>query len=131
MPKDINDLQKIVLESKDRNELYATEIELIQVIAGLYANLNQVYSNSTRVRIKAQLSTAVALKEICKEGSTQLKHDEEREKNLANKINYNFRMAAKQQLTKETYNKIWLLANTPRQEVKEAKVEMRKNRLSE
>jgi hypothetical protein len=48
--------------------------------------------------------------------------------NWANKVNYNFRMAARSMLTKETYQKIWKQAQLTRTDTKEAKGELQKNR---
>lgn len=131
MSRSIGELKKIVLESQDRNELYNAEVELTELMAGYYTTLSQAFSESTKIKTKGELSLATTLKEICKERQVEVKRKQEDDNNLSNKLNYNFRMAARQALTKETYQRLWSLAQLPRKEVKEEKADMRKNRVSE
>lgn len=129
--KSLTDLKKIVLESQDKNELYSAEIELTELISELYAKVAGARNASDKIKFKGELSVTNTMRDVCKDRQVELKTQLSREADAANRQNYNFRMAAKSMLTKETYEKIWLMSSIPRKEVKEITKELRANRVEE
>ena len=123
------DLKKIVLESEDKNELYSAEIELTEIISDLYAKVANAYNAGQKIKYKGELSVAITIRDVCKDQQAELRRKLSQEADAANRQNYNFRMAAKSILTKETYEKIWAMSTIPRKEVKELNKELRANRV--
>lgn len=118
----LKDLKGVVLNSQDKNELYLAEVELTEIINSQHTAIKLADTKMEVGEHIGNLNMAQTLVGICKERQSEVG-------NLANKINYNFRMAAKLMLSKETYDKIYMQANLPRKDVKEAKKELRSNRL--
>lgn len=119
----LNELRTIVLESESAQELTLMELELTEMISGLYAKVSDSRSKAEANEHKANLSMANTLIRICREKGNGL-----RDKN--NRLNYNFRMAAKDMLTPETFKKIMDKAHLPRLEAKAQREEMNQNRMA-
>lgn len=129
--RSITDLKKIVLESQDKNELYSAEIELTEMISNLYAKVENARNSAYKVQYKGELSVAISIKDVCRDRQSELREQASKDADAHNRMNYNFRMAAKAMLTKETYENILVRAALPRKEVKEQTKELRSNRVSE
>lgn len=123
MIKTINDFKQVVLNSQDKNELYLQEIELVEYAGSLHKSLKLSDSDMETSEIISNLKTTESLLRICQER-------QEETGNFANRVNYNFRMAAKSVLTKETYQKIWELAQLTRNDVKDKKKELNQNKVN-
>ncbi len=122
MIKTIEDFKKVILSSQDKNELYLHEVELTETIGNLHKGLRLSESDMETSETIAKLKTAESLLRICQERQQETG-------NWANRINYNFRMAAKSVLTKETYQKIWELAQLTRNDVKDKNKELKTNKI--
>jgi hypothetical protein len=114
-------LKTIVLNSESKDEMYKCEIELTEIVSSLYKTLPLLDLGQERIETKSKLSLANSLLTVCRERKEEVG-------NLANRINYNFRTAAKLMLSKETYEKIYSQACVPRKETKEMKKELKSNR---
>ena len=123
MIKAIADFKKVVLDSQDKNELYSVEVELVEYAGNLHKSLKLADSDMEASEIISNLKTSESLLRICQERQSEVG-------NFANRINYNFRMAAKSVLTKETYQKIYELAQLTRNDVKDKKKELNSNKHS-
>lgn len=121
MIRQLSDLKEIVLNSQDKNELYSLEIELQELIGNLHKRIRMADTIMDKSDAQAELGLANSMIGICRERQNEVG-------NWNNKVNYNFRMAAKTMLSKETYQKIWVQAQLTRTDTKDAKKELRKNR---
>jgi hypothetical protein len=121
MLKTITDFKEVVLNSQDKNELYIAEVEIQELIGALHKRIRMADTQMDKSDAQAELGIATSLVGICRERQSEVG-------NWANKVNYNFRMAARSMLTKETYQKIWKQAQLTRTDTKEAKGELQKNR---
>lgn len=123
MIKTIADFKKVVLDSQDKNELYSSEVELVEYVGNLHKSLKLAESDMEASEIISNLKTSESLLRICQERQSEVS-------NFANRVNYNFRMAAKSVLTKETYQKIWELAQLTRNDVKDKNKELKANKVN-
>jgi hypothetical protein len=123
MLKTITDFKEVVLNSQDKNELYVAEVEIQELIGALHKRIRMADTHMDKSEAQAELGVANSLVGICRERQNEVG-------NWNNKVNYNFRMAAKVMLTKETYQKIWTQAQLTRTDTKESKKELQKNRYS-
>lgn len=121
--KSLSDFKKVVLSSQDKNELYLTEVELQEYIGARHKAIRMAETEMDATEEKGNLGVAQSLVGICRERQSEVG-------NWANKVNYNFRMAAKSVLAKETYQKIWELAQLTRNDAKDKKKELNANKLA-
>lgn len=119
--KSLTDFKEVVLNSQDKNELYLTEVELQEYIGARHKAIKMADTEMDATDEKSNLGIAQSLIGICRERQNEVG-------NWANKINYNFRMAAKSVLTKDTYQKIWELAQLTRDDVKDKKKQLNANK---
>lgn len=101
-----------MMASDDINQLYNIELDLTQYVGTLHKNVVTAGSNMEQVEEKAKLSMANALLGICRERQAEVK-------DTGNRLNYNFRMAAKSMLDEKTFDDIMQKARLPRRTVKE------------
>lgn len=120
--QDLQQLKQIVLTSQDKDELYLAEIELTELSSSLHKAIRLSEFASDQGEHKGNLSLATALIGICRERQQEMG-------NLANRINYNFRMAAKLMLKKETYEAIWQKSQLPRRDVKAESGDLRSKQM--
>lgn len=121
MIRQLSDLKEIVLNSQDKNELYSLEIELQELIGNIHKRIRMAGTIMDKSDAQAELGLANSMIGICRERQGEVG-------NWNNKVNYNFRMAAKAMLSKETYQKIWTQAQLTRTDTKESSKELRKNK---
>lgn len=117
----LQELKEKTLGSEELNELYQIEVELMEKVSELYKAVSMCETKTEQIEKKSDLTLANGLLGICRDRQSQRKDIEDR-------INYNFRMAAKDMLLPETYKKIYSKAHLPRIEVKMERSELRKNR---
>ena len=99
--------RKLVLESIDVVDLYGIELDIIDFINSQYQELLMHPSIERKRELKSNSKYADALLFICR-----TRQDEVRNSN--NRLNHNFRMAAKKILSKTDFNKINEFAYLPR-----------------
>ena len=112
--QELESLKETVLNSQDKNELYLAEVQLTEISSRLHKAIKLADTTIEQVEHKGNLSLATSLIGICRERQSEVG-------NWANKVNYNFRMAAKTMLKSETYKAIWEKAQLTRQDVKDEK----------
>lgn len=120
----LTEIKGIILSSLDKNELYNLELELTEIISRCYRSISLSETTAESIDHKADLSMANALLGVCKNKQIDAGNEQ-------NRINHNFRCAAKLMLTPETYNRILDNARLSRSEVKSQKNELKANRVSE
>lgn len=121
--KTLADFKEVVLNSQDKNELYLAEVEIQEYIGARHKAIRMADTEMDATEEKSNLGIAQSLIGICRERQSEVG-------NWANKVNYNFRMAAKNVLTKETYQKIWELAQLTRNDVKDKKKELKSEQVA-
>jgi len=122
MTESLSNIKNIVLNSQDKNELYAAEIDLAEIVSDLYKKIAACYNYKAKVDIKGELSIANTLLDVCRERQKEIK-------DLSGRLNYNFRMAAKVMLCNDTYERILQQAAFPRPETKQQKDKLKQNRV--
>ena len=103
----LSETRKTVLASTEVVELYGIELDIIDFINSQYQEMLTHPSIERKRELKSNAKYADALLFICR-----TRQDEVRNSN--NRLNHNFRMAAKQILSKADFNKINELAYLPR-----------------
>lgn len=119
--KSLADFKEVVLNSQDKNQLYLTEVELQEFMGARHKAIRMAETEMEATEAKGDLGVAQSLAGICRERQQEVG-------NFANRVNYNFRMAARSVLTKETYQQIWELAQLTRNDVKDKKKELNANK---
>src|SRR4030095_11374878 len=120
--QELQRLKEAVLNSQDKNELYLAEVELTEINSRLHKSYRLTENDIEQTELRGGMSLCASLIGICKERQSEVG-------NWANKINYNFRMAARVMLKPATYKKIWEKAQLTRQDVKDEKRELNANKL--
>lgn len=120
---DLKQTRQSIMAAETVEPLYEIELDLVELIGTLHKGIMMADSNFEQSEVKSNLSMANALLNICKDRQADVR-------DTGNRLNYNFRMAAKTMLSKETYQSIMDKSFLPRKEVKMEKKELQKNRLS-
>lgn len=111
-----------VLNTEDLTEIYTLEIDITKHIGDLHKSYHKSQYKDEQTDARSALSNFQALLEICKDRKADVR-------DTGARLNYNFRMAAKTMLQKETYNSIMQKATLPRKEVKAEQKELKANRI--
>ena len=109
---DLKQIRQDVMTSENINQLYEIELDLVEHIGTLHKGIMLADTTMEQSEVKSNLSMANALLEICKDRQSEVK-------DIGGRLNYNFRMAARAMLSRETYNLIMDKAHLPRKKVKE------------
>lgn len=120
--EDLKRIEAIVMEGDDLTEMHHVRLELDDIVHELYIKIDNEYSKHDKIELKAKLTKANSLKEILRD-RVRMQATKEAKKN------YNFRLAARDMLQKKTYEAILKMARLPRKDVKEAREELRSNKL--
>lgn len=119
----LKETRQKVMTAETVTDLYELELDLTEHIGALHKGVMLSDNTMEQSEVKSKLSMANALLCICRERKAEVK-------DIGSRLNYNFRMAAKAMLSKQTYDAIMLKAQLPRREVKAEKNELRANRFS-
>jgi len=119
----LKETRQKVMTAETVTDLYELELDLTEHIGVLHKGVMLSDTTMEQSEVKSNLSMANALLGICRERQAEVK-------DIGGRLNYNFRMAAKAMLSKQTYDAIMLKAQLPRREVKAEKNELRANRFS-
>jgi len=110
--KNIDDIKSVVLNTEDIKDLYEVQIDITEHLSQKHDSRSWHEKGSTEyVRISGEIALLYSLLEICKDRINKWN-------DIEGKCNYNFRMAARMVLTKDTYEKVSALAKLPRDAVK-------------
>ncbi len=124
----MEDLQNKILHSQDLDDLYELQLALDKDISQGYRNVALAQTNFEKIDAKGNLTMLYSMRDILLSRIPDLKEEMKSGNNKENRLNYNFRMAAKVVLTKSTFEKIMQLATQTRQEVKQQSKELKKNK---
>jgi len=113
-----------VMESEDLKELYNVELDLTDHIAILHKSVMTAESTMEQCEYRGKLSISNALLGICRERQQEVK-------DIAGRINYNFRTAAKIMLKKETYQALMEKAQLTRRQVKSDYKQLSQNKFGQ
>lgn len=119
----LKETRQSVMAAETITQLYELELDLTEHIGVLHKGVMTADTTFEQSEVKSNLSMANALLGICRERQAEVK-------DLGGRLNYNFRMAAKAMLTKDTYESIIRKAHLPRQEVKSETKELKQNKFS-
>jgi predicted nuclease with TOPRIM domain len=108
---DLGKVKEQVLHSTDIDELRKIQLDLTEYKGNLHKSILMSDSPSEKTEIIASLNLSSSMLNIVLDRLEELKSEQ-------NRVNYNFRMAAKEILTKEMYNNIFELAKKTRYEAK-------------
>ncbi len=112
------ELKEEILKTADLDRLYEIQIDLNSDISivqqRIFDAINSTIKRTEITRIKLYQS----MLEICVHRISDLKQKQAEEKDLGNKLNYHFRIAARTNLKPETYNKLNEIAQLPINEIK-------------
>lgn len=126
---DIDELQQEILEAENTTRLYEIQIDLSKLIKNVHQQIIMAETTMEQSEAKGNLGIYHSMLSVLQNRISEIKELERAEKDSNNRINYNFRMASKSVLKKETYNQIMDLAQKTRHEVKANRKELRANRL--
>lgn len=114
-------LQQRILQENDVQKLYLLQIEVSQEIKDIHVRINN-YKNTKEQSIeKGNLGVSYSILELVKDKISNTKQKAREDQNEQNRINYNFRMAAKNMLDDDVFDQLMFLARKTR---REAKVDM-------
>lgn len=122
MSDKLTGLKETVLNSQDKQELFVAEVELTELIGSFHKSIKLSETEMDKCDQKSYLGLADSLLGICRDRQKEVGM-------LDNKINYNFRTAAKVLLKKETYDRIYSYAQMPRRAVVENRKELKANKI--
>lgn len=120
---DLKETRQSVMTAETITQLYEIELDLTEHIGILHKGVMTADTTFEQSDVKSNLSMANTLLAICRERQSEVR-------DLGNRLNYNFRMASKSMLTKDTYENIMRKAHLPRQEVKSEIGELKQNRVN-
>lgn len=120
---DLKQIRQDVMTSENINQLYEIELDLVEHIGALHKGIMLADTTIEQSEVKSNLSMANALLEICRDRQSEVK-------DTGGRLNYNFRMAARAMLSRETYNSIMDKAHLPRKKVKEETGYLKQNKVS-
>lgn len=115
-------LKKLILDCDDLGKLYEYKLDLTQDVNEAYQNANTAQTREDRHTYFAKVNEYKAMLDV-------VEHKIRDTKDTGSRLNYNFRMAAKQVLQPATYKKIMELSHQTIRELKENKKELRSNRI--
>lgn len=126
---DLDSLRATILESEDLKQLYEIQIDLSRSIANCHRGKREAQTESEVSELQGTLGTYIAIREVLTNRIPEIKEKQYNEANQEQRLNYNFRMAAKLMLKKETYQSIMNEAHKPRRDVKENYRELKSNKI--
>ncbi len=121
IPKEPLTAQQI-LDSDDLHWLFKTNVELTEDISATHREIREAQTESEKSDAQGELSVLYALQEITK-------HKIAEAKDTNNRLNYNFRIAAKYMLKKETYKALMEQSNNTVRSMKANKDVLKTNKL--
>lgn len=127
---DIEELQQEILQETEVNRLYEIQIDLSKLIKNAHQQNLMAETQMEQSEAKGNLGIYHSMLEVLQNRVSELKEIDREERNEQGRINYNFRLAAKTVLQKETYKQIMDLAIRTRSEFKEDAKELRRNKLA-
>ena len=125
----INYLQEGILSETDINKMYEMQIELSKLIKNAHKQKLIAETTMDESEAKGNLSIYYSMLDVLQNRISETREFDKHNRNEQNRINYNFRLAAKTVLKKETYNQIIDLAMKPRAEFKEDAKELKRNKI--
>ena len=114
-------LQQRIINENDIQNLYQLQIEVSEKIKENHVQIMDSSTNTQKSEAKGDLGINYSLLEMVKNKISTIKEKIREEQNEQNRINYNFRMAAKNMLKEELYDQLMFLAKKTRTA---AKIEM-------
>ncbi len=126
---DIEQAQQEILQSDQLSRLYEIQIELSKLIKNAHHQNLTADTIMEQSEAKGNLGIYHSMLDILQNRVQELKEIAKDERNEQGRLNYNFRMAARNVLEKKTYQAIMDLAMQTRREVKEQSKELRQNKL--
>ena len=127
---DIEELQQEILQETEVTRLYEIQIDLSKLIKNAHQQNIMAETIIEQSEAKGNLGIYHSMLDVLQNRVSELKEIDKEERNEAGRINYNFRLAAKTVLKKETYNQIMDLAVIKRAEFKEEAKELKRNKLA-
>jgi len=127
---DIDELQQEILQETEINRLYEIQIDLSKLIKNAHQQNIMAETTMEQSEAKGNLGIYHSMLEVLQNRISEIKEIDREERNEQGRINYNFRLAAKTVLQKETYKQIMDLAMRTRSEFKENAKELRRNKLA-
>ena len=107
----IEELKEIAMQSEELEPLRATMVELTELSGQVYKAVMMAETTVDKTELKGKLTLINTLRDICSQRITELS-------NMQARLNYNFRMAAKSMLKKETFEAIMDMSQYRRRDVK-------------
>ena len=126
---DINELQQEILQETGVNRLYEIQIDLSKLIKNAHHQNLMAETKIEQSEAKGNLGIYHSMLDVLENRISEIKEIDREERNEQGRINYNFRLAAKTVLQKETYKQIMDLAMRTRAQFKEDKKKLRLNKL--
>ena len=114
----IEELQEEILHENNINRLYEIQIDLSKLIKNAHAQNIMAETIMEQSEAKGNLGIYHSMLDILQKRINETLYNKKNENNNQNRINYNFRLASKKVLKKETYKKIIELANMNRPDFK-------------
>lgn len=115
----IDELQEEILNETDVNRMYEIQIELSKLIKSAHQQNLMAQTGIEQSEAKGNLGIYYSMLEVLQNRISEIKEIDRQERNEQARINYNFRLAAKTVLKRETFKSIMNLAMRTRSEVKE------------
>lgn len=114
-------LKERILQENDVQKLYLLQIEVSQEIKDIHVRINNSKNTKEQSIEKGNLGVSYSILELVKDKISNTKQKAREDQNEQNRINYNFRMAAKNMLDDDVFDQLMFLARKTR---REAKVDM-------
>jgi hypothetical protein len=126
---DLDELQKEILQQTEVNRLYEIQIELSKLIKNAHRQNLMAETTMEQSEAKGNLGIFHSMLDVLQNRVSEIKEVDKEERYEQGRINFNFRLAAKTVLQKETYKQIMDLAIRTRTEIKEDQKELKRNKL--
>lgn len=127
---DVDKLQKEILQEKNITRLFEIQIDLSKLIKNTHTHILMAETQAEQSEAKGNLGIYKAMLDVLQNRITTQTEIDKQERNEAGRINYNFRLAAKVVLQKNTYKQIMDLAMKTRTQFKENADDLYKNKLA-
>jgi hypothetical protein len=127
---DLDELQKEILQQTEVNRLYEIQIELSKLIKNAHRQNLMAETTMEQSEAKGNLGIFHSMLDVLQNRVSEIKEVDKEERYEQGRINFNFRLAAKTVLQKETYKQIMDLAIRTRTEIKEDQKELKRNKLA-
>lgn len=111
-------LQQRILQENDVQKLYLLQIEVSQEIKDIHVRINNSKNTKEQSIEKGNLGVSYSILELVKDKISNAKQKVKDDQNEQNRINYNFRMAAKNMLDDDVFDQLMFLARKTRREAK-------------